>query len=133
VPRPPTPDPSPPFAAQTGGGEEESIAQAAAAQLARLTALAAAIDEQIAVVRAKQMLPQSPDEARDLTRTLESLTAGASHIHHLLHSLPQGARADDAVHNSNSSDLDARRDALARRIDAILAEWMDAAAHGHMG
>jgi hypothetical protein len=120
-----------------GGGEKKTpaaqLAQATADQLTRLRSIAAAIDEQIAVVRAKQMLPQSPDEARDLTRTLESLTAGASHIHHLLHSLPQGARADDAVHNSNSTDLDARRDALARRIDAILAQWMDAQAHGHVG
>jgi hypothetical protein len=69
----PQPRPLPAARFLTGRGEQESVAQALAAHLARLNAIAGGIDEQIALVCSKQMLPQSPDEVRENARTQRRL------------------------------------------------------------
>ena len=131
------PNPSPPFAARMGGGEESAAAPAQEdagsaregppqeplppppVTIERLHRDALA--ELAAVERMRAMLdaePQSPLDAERTARTLSSLTVTLQRIQRMQCGPPiTGAENDDDL----PADLDAFRDALARRIEAFFA------------
>jgi hypothetical protein len=128
---PPTPNPSPPSAAQMGGGEnssEDASAQTWESLLRQVQALIDMVDAARVQMQQTGEFRKAAQLARDvasLTTTLQRLMImrpGTTHS-------PIQTHAND-FSDDTASDLDARRDALARRIETILAEWMDAEAAG---
>jgi hypothetical protein len=100
----------------------------------RLTAAAALEEAQAQIDALKAARLQLEETGRfekfsQLGRDLAAITNSLYRIKRMHGGATQDLLPDDDM----LSDLDARRDALARRIDAILAQWMDAAARGHMG
>jgi hypothetical protein len=68
-------------------------------------------------------------QAAQLGRELNSITNSLYRIKRLHGGATDGVQIDDDV----PADLDALRDALARRIEIIVAEWRNAEAHGPVG
>jgi len=111
----------------TDAAAQESLPPAAATieRLHRdvLTELAA-VERMRAALDAE---PQSPLDAERTSRTLSSLTVTLQRIQRMQCGLPTtGADNDDDI----PADLDAFRDALARRIEAFLASTPDEDAAG---
>ena len=147
---PPTPDPSPPLAALAGGGEEYA-APASAAQSeqdadlsnlepqerrARLSAMARAIDHQLALLRRRQALPQTEHERKEISIEFTKLNAALSQTEQQLQDLDRGRESDSAIGgDTRRMDIDERRLRLARRIREFVASRRsgedDAAADGH--
>jgi len=137
---PPTPDPSPAFAARMGGGERAESAAAvgprSAAELSGLSTierLERAVLAELATIEAMRAamgtLPQKPPGAALTVRTLAQLTQTLQHLQRLrasamLSTRPQTKdRRDDD--DDMPRDLDEFRRELARRIDAFVASRAD--------
>ena len=135
---PPTPDPSPPFAARTGGGEGEAAACAIPVitpeQLrTAIAALHADVSKELVDFKAFRagLDPASFGllERERVARTL----AGLSATLHKLQVMRANAEAghataineSDFAYDDMPADLDEFRRELARRIDALLAEPPD--------
>lgn len=135
------PDPSPPSAVPTGGGEKsapsgggENAAATAVDIAAEIAALLAEVRREREIVGAERAklkhLPQSPIDAERSSRAYAQFTAT---MHRLLRL--QAGHIDitpedlihDRQHNNDhaASDIDARRDALARRIEAFMESRTD--------
>jgi hypothetical protein len=114
-----------------GGGEnssEDASAQTWESLLRQVQALIDMVDAARVQMQQTGEFRKAAQLARDvasLTTTLQRLMImrpGTTHS-------PIQTHAND-FSDDTASDLDARRDALARRIETILAEWMDAEAAG---
>jgi hypothetical protein len=130
---PPTPDPSPPFAALTGGGERtESAAsnashdtEPASSGLSTIERLERAVLAELATIEAMRAalgtLPQKPAGA---ARTLSMLTQTLQHLQRLRASAALTAKPvarSDHDDDDMPADIDEFRRDLARRIDAFVA------------
>jgi hypothetical protein len=146
---PPTPDPSPPLAAPAGGGEENAAPPSAAQtgqapdlsnltpeeRKARLSAMARAIDHQLALVRRRQALPQTEHERKEISIEVTNLNAALSQTEQQLQDLDRGHNVKSAIGDDGfPEDVDEAREELARRIDALVDEWLhEADAEGAAG
>ncbi len=108
---------------ETASTEPDAARPPVAATVGRLHR--AVLAELAAVERMRAVLdaePQSPLAAERTSRTLSSLTATLHRIQRMQAGLPDTGPNDDDI----PADLDALRDALARRIAAFMASRPDA-------
>ena len=121
VQEPPTPDPSPPFAARMGGGEENA---ARAVDVEQITDTAEALHEAarklLADVEASRAqlagMPQSPIDQERTARTLANLTATLQKLTPLRCRVAHSESPTDNAYDDMPADLDEFRRELARRI-----------------
>lgn len=138
----PTPEPPPPLAAPMAGGERaltpggETAPPADSNFAARFRRVAAdalvSAERLIANLESARRQMQETGQyaqAAQLGRELNSITNSLYRIKRLHGGATDGVQIDDDV----PADLDALRDALARRIEIIVAEWRNAEAHGPVG
>jgi hypothetical protein len=141
VQEPPTPDPSPPFAARIGGGDENAARAAqelSPEQIADTAeALHAAARKLLADVEASRAqlagMPQSPIDQERTARTYANLTATLQKLAPLRCRVAHSESHTDHDYDDMPADLDEFRRDLARRIDAFVASRMDPGAAGDDG
>jgi len=127
---PPTPDPSPPFAARMRGGEQvAALPDQTDAPDATLTntidRFEKAVREELASVEATRArlkgLPRRPREAETTARTLSSLTETLQKLQRLRCAVPFSGSDDDDM----PADIDEFRNELARQIEAFMESRPD--------
>jgi hypothetical protein len=144
APRPPTPNRSPPLASLAGGGEKRALARGGeeeqalarggeragpAVLPAEPVKIAPTIGE--ALAHAQQTLANIKSD-RERAKQNGGRAAADAHYAHAIRDLADSIerllamQAAAQQRENDDSDLDARRDALAQRIESLVAEWMDA-------
>lgn len=133
---PPTPNPSPPFETRMGGGEENAAPPTATPaqdkpwnMRERIEELRHAVDEELAAVRAlrakMKSVPHATEKASRTSRTLADLTTTLERLHRLEIGAPQHD-GQNPYDDDIPADIDAFRDALARKIEAFMESRTDA-------
>ncbi len=128
---PPTPDPSPPFAARTGGGEESAAPPEQEAvdiddQIERLLRLVSAEIGVYENLRAQlKAEPQGQREALKTAHNLGSLTSTLDTLRRMRAGQTAIGSHDEYDDDDIPADIDAFREALARRIEAFMASRPD--------